>query len=133
MWGLPFVPEHSEEVPQLYFDCAAGGCFDLVAVEKGGGDDEHCSHKKYTERQTRKSDLWLPQRKHSSHTKQADVQMHAYLVGLKSFSRKYEINVETMMDREVANPLRMLSAYLMTTATTKPPRACGHNNNDYII
>lgn len=48
-----------------------------------------------------------------------------YLVGLKSSNTKYEINVEMMMDREVANPLRMLSAYLITIATTNPPRTCG--------
>lgn len=50
--------------------------------------------------------------------------MCVYLVGLKSFNRKYEMTADMMMDREVANPLRMLSAYLMTTATTNPPRAC---------
>lgn len=47
-----------------------------------------------------------------------------YPVGLKSFNRKYEMSVDTMMDTEVANPLRMLSAYLMTAAMTNPPRAC---------
>lgn len=48
----------------------------------------------------------------------------SYLVGLKSSNTKYEMRAEMMMDREVAKPLRMLSAYLMTMATTKPPRAC---------
>lgn len=54
------------------------------------------------------------------------VQEHVcvYPVGLKSSNRKYEMSVDTMMDREVANPLRMLSAYLMTTAMTNPPTAC---------
>lgn len=51
-------------------------------------------------------------------------QAFVYLVGLKSSNRKYEMSVDKMMDREVANPLRMLSAYLMTTAMTKPPKAC---------
>lgn len=50
--------------------------------------------------------------------------MFIYLVGLKSCSRKYEMSVDTMMDRDVANPLRMLSAYLITTAITSPPKAC---------
>ena len=49
-----------------------------------------------------------------------------YPVGLKSSNRKYEMTADVMMDTEVANPLRMLSAYLMTTATTNPPRACRH-------
>lgn len=34
------------------------------------------------------------------------------------------MTAEAMMDSEVANPLRMLSAYLMTTAMTSPPTAC---------
>lgn len=34
------------------------------------------------------------------------------------------MSADVMMEIEVANPLRMLSAYLITTATTKPPRAC---------
>ena len=29
------------------------------------------------------------------------------------------------MESEVAKPLRILSAYLMTAAMTKPPSACG--------
>lgn len=52
------------------------------------------------------------------------VRYYSYLVGLKSSNTKYEMRAEMMMDREVAKPLRMLSAYLMTMATTKPPRAC---------
>lgn len=48
----------------------------------------------------------------------------SYLVGLKSSNTKYEMRAEMMMDREVANPLRMLSAYLITMATINPPRAC---------
>lgn len=47
-----------------------------------------------------------------------------YPVGLKSCSRKYETSADKMMDVDVANPLRMLSAYFMTTATTNPPPAC---------
>ena len=31
---------------------------------------------------------------------------------------------EMMMEREVANPFRMLSAYFTTTATMSPPTAC---------
>lgn len=52
------------------------------------------------------------------------VRYYSYLVGLKSSNTKYEMRAEMMMDREVAKPLRMLSAYLMTMATTKPPTAC---------
>ena len=32
---------------------------------------------------------------------------------------------DSMIEREVANPLRMLSAYFMTTATMIPPSAWG--------
>lgn len=38
------------------------------------------------------------------------------------------MSADTMMDSEVANPLRMLSAYLMTTAMTSPPTACRQEN-----
>lgn len=47
-----------------------------------------------------------------------------YQVGLKSCSRKYEMSADKMMDRDEANPLRMLSAYFMTTPMVKPLPAC---------
>lgn len=56
--------------------------------------------------------------------KQQSCKIYVYPEGLKSSNRKYEISVDTMMDTEVANPLRMLSAYLITMAMTKPPKAC---------
>lgn len=46
-----------------------------------------------------------------------------YLVGTKSCNQKKDINVERIMDNDVANPFKMLSAYLMTAAITRPPRA----------
>lgn len=40
------------------------------------------------------------------------------------------MSADVMMDRDVANPLRMLSAYLMTTATTNPPMACRQSRGE---
>ena len=51
-----------------------------------------------------------------------------YLVGTKSSSQKKEITVDTRIDSDEANPLRMLSAYLITAATTNPPTACKHTS-----
>lgn len=52
-----------------------------------------------------------------------------YLVGSKSWSQKYDIRVDRMMDSDVAKPLRMLSAYLMTAAMTRPPSAWRNNKH----
>jgi hypothetical protein len=46
-----------------------------------------------------------------------------YLVGWKSLRKKYEMTEERTMDRAAAKPFKMLSAYLMTAATTNPPSA----------
>jgi hypothetical protein len=46
-----------------------------------------------------------------------------YLFGTKSFSTKYEIIDERIIDNEVANPFKILSAYLITAAIVKPPTA----------
>ena len=43
--------------------------------------------------------------------------------GWKSLRRKKDIREERMMEREVANPFRILSAYFITTATIIPPNA----------
>lgn len=52
-----------------------------------------------------------------------------YLVGSKSCSQKYDIRVDRMMESDVAKPLRMLSAYLMTAAMTRPPSAWKNNKH----
>lgn len=62
--------------------------------------------------------------------------MFFYLVGSKSSSQKYEINVERIIESDVAKPFSMLSAYLMTAAITSPPSACGKlkkNKNLFIL
>lgn len=46
-----------------------------------------------------------------------------YLLGSKSCNQKYDMRVDRMMESDVAKPLRMLSAYLMTAAMTRPPSA----------
>lgn len=51
-----------------------------------------------------------------------------YLVGSKSCSQKYDMRVDRMMESDVAKPLRMLSAYLMTAAMTRPPSAWRKTN-----
>lgn len=43
--------------------------------------------------------------------------------GSRSFNMRYESNDERMIDIEVANPFRILSAYLTVRATTNPPTA----------
>ena len=40
---------------------------------------------------------------------------------MKSFKKQYETNDVTIIETEVANSLRILSAYLITAATVKPP------------
>ena len=52
-----------------------------------------------------------------------------YLVGSKSWSQKYDMSVDRMMESDVAKPLRMLSAYLMTAAMTRPPSAWRNNKH----
>lgn len=47
-----------------------------------------------------------------------------YHEGWKSFRKKNATKEDSMMEREVAKPLRILSAYFMTMATAMPPRAC---------
>ncbi len=42
---------------------------------------------------------------------------------MKSCRTRYEIIEERMIDSEVANPFKMLSAYFITAAMTKPPHA----------
>lgn len=52
-----------------------------------------------------------------------------YPVGSKSCSQKYDMSVDRMMESDVAKPLRMLSAYLMTAAMTRPPSAWRNNKH----
>ena len=49
--------------------------------------------------------------------------VYTYSVGLKSANTKYDSTDETTMDTAVANPFSILSAYLMTAATMRPPKA----------
>ena len=51
------------------------------------------------------------------------VPMTKYPPGDRSFNTKQEKTDETMMEIEVAKPLRMLSAYFTVIATTSPPKA----------
>lgn len=48
----------------------------------------------------------------------------SYNVGEKSFNTKYDTTDERIIERDVAKPLIMLSAYLITAAIIKPPNAC---------
>lgn len=50
-------------------------------------------------------------------------------MGSKSCSQKYDMRVDRMMESDVAKPLRMLSAYLMTAAMTRPPSAWRNNKH----
>lgn len=50
-------------------------------------------------------------------------------MGTKSCSQKYDISVDRMMESDVAKPFRMLSAYLMTAAMTRPPSAWRNNKH----
>jgi len=43
--------------------------------------------------------------------------------GIKSCRKKYETIDDRIIEIEVANPLRILSAYLITAAITNPPNA----------
>jgi len=43
--------------------------------------------------------------------------------GTKSLRKKYETTDDSIIDIEVANPFRILSAYLITAAITNPPSA----------
>jgi len=43
--------------------------------------------------------------------------------GWRSFSKRYERKDDNMMDIEVANPFKILSAYFTVRATTSPPTA----------
>ena len=45
-------------------------------------------------------------------------------VTLSSPRMKNEPTDEKMIGKDAANPLRMLSAYLIVTATNRPPKAC---------
>lgn len=47
----------------------------------------------------------------------------SYNDGVKSLSTKYETTDERIIERDVAKPLIMLSAYLITAAIIKPPTA----------
>ena len=49
--------------------------------------------------------------------------VYTYSVGLKSANTKYDSTEETTMDTAVANPFSILSAYLITAATMRPPKA----------
>jgi hypothetical protein len=42
---------------------------------------------------------------------------------MKSSKMKYEIIEDNIIDKDVAKPFKILSAYLITTATTMPPKA----------
>ena len=46
-----------------------------------------------------------------------------YDEGVKSWRKKYEIMHDKTMERDVAKPLTILSAYLITLAIIKPPNA----------
>lgn len=61
--------------------------------------------------------------------KRQDSDYFLYPVGSKSCSKKYDIRVDRMMESDVAKPLRMLSAYLMTAAMTRPPSAWRNNKH----
>lgn len=50
-------------------------------------------------------------------------QLNTYMLGTKSCSTKKASSEETTIEMAVANPLRILSAYFITEATTKPPNA----------
>ena len=47
----------------------------------------------------------------------------SYNDGVKSFKTKYETRDERIIESEVAKPLIILSAYLITAAIIKPPIA----------
>ncbi len=49
--------------------------------------------------------------------------MISYNVGEKSFKTKYETTDERIIESDVAKPLIILSAYLITAAIIKPPNA----------
>ena len=51
------------------------------------------------------------------------VPMTKYPPGTKSFMTRYENTEDTIIEIEVAKPLRILSAYLTVMATTNPPKA----------
>ena len=46
-----------------------------------------------------------------------------YLLGTKSLRKKYETIEDKIIEIDVAKPFRILSAYLITAAMTKPPSA----------
>ena len=46
-----------------------------------------------------------------------------YLFGTKSFKQQNEIIEDNIIDRDVPKPFNILSAYLITAATTNPPIA----------
>jgi len=45
------------------------------------------------------------------------------LFGMKSLRKKYETTEDKIIEIDVAKPLRILSAYLITRATIRPPAA----------
>ena len=49
--------------------------------------------------------------------------MDNIIPGFKSLSMRHDASDETMIETADAKPLMMLSPYLITTATTMPPKA----------
>lgn len=72
---------------------------------------------------------WAERKKSEKEKTEKNSDCFLYLVGSKSCSKKYDISVDRMMESDVAKPLRMLSAYLMTAAMTRPPRAWRENKH----
>ncbi len=52
---------------------------------------------------------------------------------MKSCRKKYETTDDKMIEIEVAKPLRILSAYLITAAITNPPNALRIIIDKFII
>ena len=55
-----------------------------------------------------------------------------YKFGTKSLSKKYDTTDERIIEIDVANPFKILSAYLITAAITKPPKAFLFKLNFYF-
>ncbi len=45
------------------------------------------------------------------------------MFGTKSFSKKQDTTEDKIIEIDVANPFKILSAYLITAAITSPPNA----------
>jgi hypothetical protein len=56
-----------------------------------------------------------------------------YMLGSKSCKRKNESIDEVIIDIAVANPFKILSAYLMTAATINPPTAYITRDQSHLI